>query len=195
MPALTMYRPWTTDFINAASAALRPLAVAAGIIAAGAALPALAHADPTNDPISAALNGTGTGTNGSFTDKIAGIGQSICPSLVKPGATIASITSQLSGKTGLPPNMAGMVAGMAIQMECPGVMTSLAHGNMPFPMQALGGMPGAGLGIPGVGPAMPGAGPGMPGATPSLVGNLFPLTPPAAPGAGPAQNPLALLGH
>ena len=206
MPALTTYRPWTTQtvsrtsgvrpptvragVINAASAALRPLAVAAGIIAAGAALPALAHADPTTDPISAALNGTGTGNNGSFTDKIAGIGQSICPSLVKPGATIASITSQLSGKTGLPPNMAGMVAGMAIQMECPGVMTSLAHGNMPFPMQALGGMPGAGpLG------GMPGAGPGMPGANPSLVGNLFPLVPPAAPGAGPAQNPLALLGH
>jgi hypothetical protein len=84
---------------------------------------------------------------------------------------------------------------MAIQMECPGVMTSLAHGNMPFPVQALGGMPGAGLGIPGVGPAMPGAGSGMPGATPSLVGGLFPLMPPAAPGAGPAQNPLALLGH
>jgi len=181
MPALTLYRPRTTGFINAASAALRPLAVAAGIIAAGAALPALAHADPTNDPITAALNGTGTGNNGSFTDKIAGIGQSICPSLVKPGATLASITSQLSGKTGLPPNMAGMVAGMAIQMECPGVMTSLAHGNMPFPMQALGGMPGAGL--------------GMPGANPSLVGNLFPLMPPTAPGAGPAQNPLTLLGH
>ena len=121
-------------------------------------------------------NGTGTGNNGSFTDKIAGIGQSICPSLVKPGATIASITSQLSGKTGLPPNMAGMVAGMAIQMECPGVMTSLAHGNMPFPMQALGGMPGAGLGLPGTGLGLPGAGPAMPG-------------------AGPAQNPLALLGH
>ena len=187
MPALTMYRPGTTGFINAASAALRPLAVAAGIIAAGAALPALAHADPTNDPISAALNGTGTGTNGSFTDKIAGIGQSICPSLVKPGATIASITSQLSGKTGLPPNMAGMVAGMAIQMECPGVMTSLAHGNMPFPMQALGGMPG-GLG-------MPGGGLGMPGASPSLVGNMFPLMPPTAPGAAPAQNPLAFMGH
>jgi len=155
MPALTMYRPWTTqtvrrssvvrqptvwaDFISAALAALRPLAVAAGVIATGAALPALAHADSPNDSITTALTGTGNGNNGSFSDRIAGIGQSICPSLVKPGATLASITSQLSGKTGLSSTMAGMVASMAIQMECPGVMTSLAHGNMPFPVQALGG--------------------------------------------------------
>src|ERR1700743_2830442 len=147
MPALTMYRPWT----SAASAALRPLAVAAGILAAGAATPTFAHADPASDPITSALNGAGIANGGSFSDRIASIGQSICPSLVKPGASLAAITSQLSGKSGLPPNMVQMLAGMAIQMECPGVMTSLAHGNMPFPMQALGGgmpgMPGGGLGL------------------------------------------------
>lgn len=157
MAALMIYRPtarqtvrrssvvpqpmaWA-DFINAASAVLRPLAVAAGVITAGATLPALAHADP-NDSISSALSGAGTGSNGSFSDKIAGIGQSICPSLVKPGATLASITSKLSGNTGLSPNIAGMVASMAIQMECPGAMASLAHGNMPFPLQVPGAQPG-----------------------------------------------------
>jgi Protein of unknown function (DUF732) len=139
MAALMTSRPWIPDFISATSAALRPLAVAAGVVAAAATLPALAHADPSTT----ALGGTGTGNNGALTDKIAGIGQSICPSLVKPGATLASVTSKLSGNSGLSPGIAEMVAGMAIQMECPGVMTSLAHGqmpNMPFPMQ----VPGAG---------------------------------------------------
>jgi hypothetical protein len=145
MAALMMSRPWITDFISATSTALRPLAVAAGVVAAAATLPALAHADPSTDPITTALGGTGMGNNGSLTDKIAGIGQSICPSLVKPGATLASVTSKLSGNSGLSPGIAGMVASMAIQMECPGVMTSLAHGqmpNMPFPMQAPGGLGG-----------------------------------------------------
>ncbi|WAJ43628.1 hypothetical protein OK015_20875 [Mycobacterium sp. Aquia_216] len=173
------YRPWTSqtirrrcevrhstaraDFINAAAAALRPLAVAAGILTAGAALPALAQADPSTDPITAALNGSGTGTNGSLSNSLAGIGQSICPSLVKPGATLASVTSQLGLIKGLPPNMAGMVASMAIQMECPGVMTSLANGKMPFPM-------------PGANPSMPFQ---LPGANP--VPQMPLLGGPAAP--------------
>ncbi|WAC93271.1 hypothetical protein [Mycobacterium sp. Aquia_213] len=182
MTAPMMYRPWTVrrssedrqptawaDFINAAAAALRPFAVAAGILTAGAALPALAQADPSPDPVTAALNGMGNGTNGSLTNSLAGIGQSICPALVKPGATLASVTSQLGLIKGLPPNMAGMVASMAIQMECPGVMTSLANGKMPF-------------GMPGANPSMPFQ---LPGANP--VPQL-PLL-----GAGPAApSPFAL---
>jgi hypothetical protein len=161
MAALMTSRPSTT--VRFISAALRPLAVAGGIAAAAAALPASAHADPATDPISAALSGVGMGgagmggagmggNNASFSDKIAGIGQSICPSLVKPGASIATITSKLSGSSGLSPAIAGMVASMAIQMECPGVMTSLAHGqmpSMPFPMQ-MPGMPG--MQMPGLNP-------------------------------------------
>lgn len=198
MAALTTYRPWTTQTVRLSSV-LRPLAVTAGILAAAAALPALAHADPSNTPVNpmfggagagnSMFGGAGTGNNmfggagagnngGSLTDKIAGIGQSICPSLVKPGASLASITSKLSGNGGLPPDMVGMVASMAIQMECPGVMTSLAHGqmpNMPFPMQGLGGIGGN----PGASPfQLPGAGP-----MPSL------------PGASPVSNPLMGLGH
>jgi hypothetical protein len=114
---------------------VRPLALAAGVAASGATLPALAHADAPNDPVSAALTGAGIANNGSVSDAIAGLGRSICPSLVKPGATLASIASKVSGKTGLSPNMAGLVTGLAIQMECPGFMTSVANGNMPFPLQ------------------------------------------------------------
>jgi hypothetical protein len=157
MTALMMYRRWTeqpvrgasgvrppaarADLIKAAAAVLRPLVVTAGVITAGAMSLAPAHADPPNDPIAAALNNAGIGNNGSFSTAIAGVGQSICPKLVKPGATFASVASQLAGNTGLSPGMAGLVASMAIQMECPGVMTSLANGNMPFPVQALGANP------------------------------------------------------
>lgn len=165
MAALKTSRPSTTQTVRLSSV-LRPVAVAAGVLAAAATLPAIAHADPSTDPISAALGGVGMGgagmgragnNGGSFTDKIAGIGQSICPSLVKPGATLASITSKLSGNSGLSPSIAGMVATMAIQMECPSMMTSLAHGqipSMPFPMQ----LPGAGAG-PSVPFQLPGANP------------------------------------
>jgi hypothetical protein len=67
--------------------------------------------------------------------------------LVKPGATLASVMSQFSGKSGLSPGMAGLVASMAIQMECPGMMASVANGKMPFPLPGVGG--GNGLPIPG----------------------------------------------
>jgi hypothetical protein len=138
-------------FVNAASAGLRPLAVAAGVAVAGAMLPAVAHADTPTDPISNALTGVGIGNNGSVSAAIAGLGRSICPSLVKPGATLASIASRVSGNTGLSPNMAGMVTTMAIQMECPSFMTSLANGNMPFPLQTPGLNPFPS--IPGASPA------------------------------------------
>ena len=58
--------------------------------------------------------------------------------------------------------MAGMVASMAIQMECPGMMTSLANGKMPFPipgansMPMLGGGPAAPMPLLGGAPAAPG---------------------------------------
>jgi hypothetical protein len=177
MTALTMPRPRTRQtarrsssihppslwagLIDAAPTALRAFAVAAGIVAVGATLPALAHADTPNDPLSTALSGAGIGNNGSASAALAGIGQSICPSLVKPGATLASVASKVSGKTGLSPDMAGMVASMAIQMECPGVMTSLANGKMPFPMTALGANPV---------PSMPFAIPGANAAQPNPIG-------------------------
>ncbi len=157
MTALTMYRPWTSptirrssvvrqlaawvDLINAAAAVLRPLVVTAAVITAAATSSTPAHADPNNDSITNALNKAGIGNNGPVSTAIAGIGQSICPMLVKPGATFASMASQMAGNTGLSPAIAGFVTSMAIQMECPGVMTSIANGNMPFPLQAPGADP------------------------------------------------------
>jgi hypothetical protein len=137
MTALPMYRPWTRWTVRRFSV-VRPLVVAAGVIAAGAMLPALAHADPPSGPVTGVLNNPGTGNNGSLSNTMAGLGQSICPMLVKPGATVASVASQVAGGMQVSP----AIAGLAIQMGCPGFMTSLANGKMPFPLQ-----------VPGVNPA------------------------------------------
>ncbi|WP_407684896.1 hypothetical protein [Mycobacterium sp. HUMS_1102779] len=206
MTALMMYPPWVEQLVRrasgvrpAASAALRPLAVTAGVVAAGAMSLAPAHADPPSDPITSVLGGAGTG-GGSLNDTLAGFGQSLCPMLVQPGAQLATIASQLSGKPGLPPEMVGAVASMAIQAECPGVMTSLANGQMPSALQGLGGnsgmplpfqIPGAG-GAPGGPLQLPGLSPAAP--NPLQVPGLSPAAPSPlqAPGLNPvAPNPVA----
>ena len=164
--SLTMHRPWTTptlrhalvdrhimlnrqlhmwaNVINAATAVLRPLLITTAVITAATATPAPAHADPNGDSITNALNQVGIGNNGPVSTAIAGIGQSICPMLVQPGATLASVASQMAGNTGLSPAVAGFVTTIAIQMGCPSFMTSLANGNLPFPLQ-----------LPGANPAQP----------------------------------------
>lgn len=173
MTSLTMHGRWTTptmcqptlvrqfvlwmDAINAAAAVLRPLLVSAGIVTAAVTSPAPAHADPLGGPMTNTLNDIGIGNNGPVSTTIAGIGQSICPMLVQPGGTFASLAAQ-NGRTGLPPAIAGFVTSMAIQMECPGVMTSLANGNLPFPLQLPGANPA---------PPLPFQIPGLPGASPA----------------------------
>ncbi|OIN78613.1 DUF732 domain-containing protein [Mycobacterium malmoense] len=193
MTAPTTYRPSTertvhrvpgilplaarANLINAGLAVLRPLAVMGGVLVAGTALVAPVHADPPTGSITTVLNHAGFGNDSSLSNALAGVGQSICPMLVKPGATLASIASQLSGNTGLSPGIAGFVASMAIQMQCPGFMTSLANGQMPFPLQGLAANPG----LPSPFRA--------PGASP------VPAMPFSPPGAGPAAtNPLKLPG-
>ena len=165
----TMHRPWTSpwrhpavvrqfglwmDVINAAASVFRPMLVAAGIIIAAVASPPPAHADPLNNT----LNNVGVGNNGPVSTALAGIGQSICPMLVQPGATFASVAAQMAGNNGLTPTIAGWITSMAIQSECPGVMTSLANGNVPFPLP--GADPAQPLpfqlpGVPGVNPPPP----------------------------------------
>ncbi len=58
-------------------------------------------------------------------------GQSICPSLVKPGSSLATTLSELQGNTGLTLTLTltGMVAGFVIQTQCPAVMTRISKGT------------------------------------------------------------------
>jgi hypothetical protein len=147
--------------VASSTAVVRPVIVTAAVFGvAWASIPA-ARADSAGDAMGPALNGVGIGNNGPVSSAIAQMGQSICPMLVKPGGSLASNAAEISGHGGLAPPMAGFLASMAIQAQCPGFMTSVANGNMPFPIPGAGG-PGLPLGLPGAPapqPLLPGINP------------------------------------
>lgn len=68
--------------------------------------------------------------SGPISGAIEKFGQSICPSLVKPGSSLATTLSELQGNTGLTPTLTGMVAGFVIQTQCPAVMTQISKGDL-----------------------------------------------------------------
>ena len=138
---------WDTAEVVVTSV-LRPVIVTAGVCAAALASIPAAHADSVGDAMAPVLNSAGIGNNGPVSGTIAQVGQSICPMLVKPGSGLASGAAQISGNGGLAPPLAGFLVGMAIQSQCPSFMTSVANGNMPFPIPGAGG-PGLPLGLPG----------------------------------------------
>jgi hypothetical protein len=189
--------------------AVRPLVVSIGVITVAATLATTAHADPSGPSNTSVLNDIGIGNNGPVSTAIAGVGQSICPMLVQPGSNVATMASQMGGNGGLTPAITGFLAGMAIQAACPSMMTSLANGNMPFPLPGANPAPPLPFGLPGANPApplpfgLPGANPapplpfGLPGANPApppLFGlpgaNPAPPLPFGLPGANPAPPPL-----
>lgn len=67
---------------------------------------------------------------GSISGAVEEFGQSLCPMLVKPGSSLATAVSEMQGNTGLTPTLTGMVTGLAIQMECPSIMTQVANGDL-----------------------------------------------------------------
>jgi len=148
--------------IDTAVTVLSPVVVSAAAIFAAAAWPAPAHADPVDNSVTNPLNTAGGITTGPIKTAIEDFGKTLCPMLVKPGATLATDASQAQGNAGLTPAIAGVATGMAIQMECPAFMTSLANGQMPALMQALGANP-----TPAVPFQLPAAG----SALPSLFGS------------------------
>lgn len=97
-------------------------------------------------PAQADSAGDGKGTDGSGSGAISSaieeFGQSLCPKLVKPGSELATTISQIQGNTGLTPTLTGMVTGLAIQLECPALMTQVANGDLSLSDVKL---PGAGL--------------------------------------------------
>jgi hypothetical protein len=85
----------------------------------------------------------------------------------------------MSGHDGLAPTVAGWVATMVIQSQCPGWMTSLANGQMPAGLDTLTNMAAPALGLPSGG-----SGSSLPlglGGAPSTSALPF-----ALPGAAPA---------
>ena len=75
-------------------------------------------------------SGNSSSGSGSINATIEQFGQSICPSLVKPGSSLATTLSELQGNSGLTPTVTGMIAGLAIQTQCPSVMAKLANGDL-----------------------------------------------------------------
>jgi hypothetical protein len=171
MTSLTIHRPWTaptlrnamvvrqgissSNYLSAVAIIFRPVIVTLGIAAAAVMWPAHAHADVAGDAVTNALSGAGVGNNGPTSTALAGVGQSICPMLVKPGSSLVQMATQMSGHGGLAPTVAGWVATMVIQSQCPGWMTSLANGQMPAGLDTLTNMAGPALQLPGAAPASP----------------------------------------
>ena len=133
------------QFANRFSALL----VSGAIVAAG--WPAEAQADKSSDATIDMLTAMGLGDKNTLTAAIADAGKSLCPQLVKPGASLATTAPQLQGNSGLAPQIAGIVAGLAIQMECPALMASIANGDLPklLSKNAASGPPALPFPMPG----------------------------------------------
>ena len=115
-------------------------------VATAVIVAAPAHADPTtDDSFLSALTNAGIGYNDPA--NTATLGQSICPMLVEPGKSMASVYSTVTNN-GINPDMAAFFTGIAISMYCPSAMSSIGNGTFLNQLSGLNGL--AGLGIPGL---------------------------------------------
>lgn len=102
------------------------MTVAIGLMTTAATVAAPVHADPIDDSFLRTLNNSGVGyTDPSAT---AALGQSVCPMLVEPGKSFASVASTV-GNNGISPEMAAFFTGIAISMYCPSMMSSVGNGT------------------------------------------------------------------
>lgn len=131
---------------TATSRAIRVLSVVGATLGVGIALPATASAE---GDVLTLLNDFGIGNNGAISQAIAQIGTSICPLLVQPGSQLASTATTASGQGALGSQLAGGVAGLAVQTQCPNFMTSLANGDFSVLSNAASMM---GMTTPGANP-------------------------------------------
>ena len=87
---------------------------------------AAARADTIDDAFLAMLNNSGV----PYTDPASAValGHAVCPMLVEPGKTLASVASSV-GNNGISPDLAAFFTGIAISMYCPSMMTSISNGT------------------------------------------------------------------
>jgi hypothetical protein len=104
----------------------RVLALTAGLATAAAMVAAPAQADPIDDAFLSAL--TNGGLNYSDPANTVALGESVCPMLVEPGKSFASVYSRVANN-GIPPEMAAFFTGIAISMYCPQMMSSVGNGT------------------------------------------------------------------
>jgi hypothetical protein len=115
-------------------------------VATAVSLAAPAHADPlTDNSFLSALTTAGIGYDDPTSTEA--LGQSICPMLVEPGKSMASVYSTVSNK-GISPDMAAFFTGIAISMYCPSMMSGIGNGTFLNQLSGLNGLNG--LQIPGL---------------------------------------------
>jgi hypothetical protein len=115
-------------------------------VASAVTLAAPASADPAPDTsFLNALSSAGIGFNDPASTEQ--LGQSICPMLVEPGKSLASVYSTVSNN-GINPQMAAFFTGIAISMYCPSMMSSIGNGTFLNQLNGLNAIPGL-SGIPG----------------------------------------------
>lgn len=122
----------------ATAGAVAALALAAPVHADP--VPAPAPGDPTDSSFLNALNDAGVGYGDPNT--AVQMGQDVCPMLVEPGKDFASVASQMRGDGGMSPQMASFFTGIAIQMYCPQMMSSIGDGSILNELDALNGLAG-----------------------------------------------------
>ena len=116
--------------------AKRNLAVTLVGVATAVNLAAQAHADPTTDnSFLNALSTAGIGYNDPMSTEA--LGKSICPMLVEPGKNFASVYSRVTDN-GINPDLAAFFTGIAIQMYCPQMMSSIGNGTFLNFLKPLG---------------------------------------------------------
>ncbi|MUL83556.1 MULTISPECIES: DUF732 domain-containing protein [unclassified Mycolicibacterium] len=120
--------------------AARAFLTTAGVVAVALALAAPAQADPTDDSFLNALNNAGVGYGDP--NATVALGQDVCPMLVEPGKNFASVASQMRGDGGMSPQMASFFTGIAIQMYCPQMMSSISDGSILNNLGALNALSG-----------------------------------------------------
>jgi Protein of unknown function (DUF732) len=102
------------------------LTVAVGLMTAAATLAAPARADTIDDQFLSAL--TNAGISNTDPASTVALGESVCPMLVEPGKSLATVYSSVANN-GIPPEMAAFFTGIAISMYCPQMMSSIGNGT------------------------------------------------------------------
>ena len=109
------------------------------MVAAGITFAAPAPADTIKDTFLAALNRAGI--DYADPDATAALGETVCPMLVEPGKSFASVATTIADN-GISPDVAAFFTGIAISMYCPQLMGSIGNGTFLNFLQQTPGMPG-----------------------------------------------------
>ena len=123
------------------------------MIAASLTFAAPAPADTTDTDFLGALDRAGIGYADNNPDLTAQLGERVCPMLVEPGKSFASVATTVADN-GINPGLASFFTGIAISMYCPQMMGSIGNGTFLNFLQQTPGLPGV-PGVPGL-PAIPG---------------------------------------